>query len=140
MHPRDFRFAPEDEASIPLSETAARLDRDCVIGAEMDGALIGIGGLGRVAGAKLDHRALLWGMYVRAAHRGTGVADAIMAALLDHARGLVDSVVLTVVDGNPRAQAFYARWGFAVYGTDPGVIRLPDGDSLDEILMIRHLR
>ncbi len=136
LHPKDFRFAPEDESGIPMDATAARLEREFVIGADMDGTLVGIGGLGRVQGAKLDHRALIWGMYVRADHRGTGVADQIMSMLMDHARGLVDSVVLTVVAGNPRARRFYERWGFVEYGTDPAVIRLPGGDHLDETLMI----
>jgi hypothetical protein len=32
LQPREFRYAPEDEADMPLAEVAARLERDFVVG------------------------------------------------------------------------------------------------------------
>ncbi len=137
LQDREFRSSPEDEASVV--EAAARLEQDFVVGAYEAHDLIGIAGLSRVIGTKLKHKALLWGMYVRAAHRGSGVSDAIMRALVDRARLDVESIILTVVNGNRPAVRFYERWGFRTYGVEPASVRLADGSYLDEALMIRRL-
>lgn len=56
-------------------------------------------------------------LYVDAAWHGKGVANALMASLLDiaAARG-ADAIWLGVWERNPRAIAFYAKSGFAVVG------------------------
>ena len=87
LQPREFRYAPEDEANMPLAEVAARLARDFVVGVFDDDTLVGIAGLTRLRGAKTSHKALLWGMYLRAEFRGRGGADMLMSAILDFARG-----------------------------------------------------
>lgn len=139
LEPRAFRVAPEDEAHLALEAVAARLTQAYVVGGfDVDG-LAGIGGLSRFDGAKLRHRGLLYGMYVRPSARGRGLADRIVAALLEEARRLgLEQVLLTVVADNPRARALYERHGFRLYGVEPRAIRLDDG-HLDEALMIwRH--
>ena len=137
--PELFRIAAEDEAELSAEEVAARLEREHVVGGFVDGALQGIGGLTRFAGTRLDHRALLWGMYVRPEARGAGVGDAIVGALLDEARRIgVRSVLLTVIAGNERAERLYRRWGFERYGVEPGAVRAGSG-HLDEALMVRQL-
>jgi putative acetyltransferase len=51
--------------------------------------------------------------FVQPEHRGTGVADALMAALLDHARARrVRLLRLETGDKQEAAQAFYLRHGF----------------------------
>ncbi|MGE5829495.1 MAG: GNAT family N-acetyltransferase [Micromonosporaceae bacterium] len=59
------------------------------------------------------------GVYVTPAHRGTGVADALMTAVLDFAqRDLqADRIRLFVTELNERAEAFYRRIGFVRTGT-----------------------
>ncbi|AFK20113.1 N-acetyltransferase [Haloferax mediterranei ATCC 33500] len=52
-------------------------------------------------------------------YRGTGVADALMDAVLDHARSQdlpLDRMVLDVDEANDRARAFYSRYGFDHWG------------------------
>ena len=59
----------------------------------------------------------LTSMWVAAHARGTGVADVLVAALLDHARDLgLRRVTLDVADENSRAAAFYQRLGFVRTG------------------------
>ena len=55
----------------------------------------------------------LWALYVRAADYGTGLAHALLTAVLP------DDVPaeLWVFEANPRARAFYAKHGFAPDGT-----------------------
>ena len=138
-NPDLFRIAAEEEAGMSVEDFAARLEREYVAGGFVGGELQGIGGLTRFAGARLDHRALLWGMYVRPAARGAGVGDAIVAALLDEASRIgVRSVLLTVIAGNEPAERLYRRWGFERYGVEPGAVRTASG-FVDEALMIRRL-
>jgi RimJ/RimL family protein N-acetyltransferase len=136
LHPLQFRIAPEDEESLTLETLGERLDRSFVVGAYQADELVGIGGLTRFEGAKLRHRALLWGMYLRERARGSGAADELMRVLLDEARKLeLRQVILTVAAENARARRFYERWGFKVYGIEPGAIRVGDR-YLDEGLMV----
>jgi ribosomal protein S18 acetylase RimI-like enzyme len=139
LSPREFRFAPEDEGDMPISQVEARLSRDFVVGAFCGDALVGIAGLMRLEGAKQRHKALLWGMYLRAEYRGRGGADALMAALLAHARSCVEIVMLTVMADNPRAMSLYRRWGFTTYGVEPRSVKVAEGVYLDEALMSLRL-
>lgn len=122
--PDGFRYSEAEDESIPADVWAARLDREFVVGAERGSQLLGVGGVSRLEGDKLRHKGLIWGMYVRRAVRGTGVADAIMRALIDHARGEVRQLQLTVMASNTRARAFYERHGFVHYATEPQAVRL----------------
>ena len=139
LSPRAFRFAPQDEAKAPISEVAARLSRDFVVGAFCGDDLVGIAGLMRLEGEKQRHKALLWGMYLRAEHRGRGGADALMAAILAHARSCVEIVMLTVVAENSRAIGLYRRWGFITYGVEPRSVKIAENVYLDEALMSLRL-
>lgn len=139
LQPREFRYAPQDEETIAPAEICARLERDFVVGFFEQDRLAGVAGLTFFPGVKLRHKALLWGMYLRAEHRGSGAADALMARLIDHARARVEIVTLTVVDQNARAKSFYRRWGFETYGVERDAVKLDDGAYLDEALMARRL-
>ena len=58
-------------------------------------------------------------LYVAPEHRGTGVADDLMAAAVNLANDQdlpLDRIVLDVDSANERAQAFYARHGFESWG------------------------
>ncbi|NYG06493.1 ribosomal protein S18 acetylase RimI-like enzyme [Phycicoccus badiiscoriae] len=56
-------------------------------------------------------------MWVASHARGRGVADALVNALLEHARGAgLRRVALDVADDNDRAIGFYERVGFTRTG------------------------
>jgi len=132
--PSGFRYGEAEDALIETSTWEARLERDFVVGAERDGELVGVGGFSRFAGEKLHHKGLIWGMYVRPHARGTGAADAIMRALIAHARSHVRQLQLTVMADNARARAFYERHGFVRYATEPEAVK--QGDAYcDEAFM-----
>jgi RimJ/RimL family protein N-acetyltransferase len=137
LEDRAFRFDPEDELHESVEAVRERIERDFVSGAFVDGELIGIAGFARFSGLKLAHKGLLWGMYVRTAYRGTGVAEALIKSILDHAGTVVEVVTLTVMKENLRAVRFYQRCGFSSYGVEPLSVKLRDGTYLDEVLMMR---
>ncbi len=133
-----FRVSPADDEALSEAAWQERLTSGYVVAVEENGRTLGVGGFARLAGTKADHKGLIWGMYVRPEGRGRGIADAVMTALLDHARTVVRQVQLTVVAGNARAVAFYERHGFVRYGVEPDSIRGETGFA-DEALMWRKL-
>lgn len=125
--PGGFRYSVAEDSAIGSDLWASRLDGDFVVAAVRDdNALVGVGGFSRISGDKLQHKGLIWGMYVRPEARGTGAADVIMRALIDHARTQVRQLLLTVLSHNVRARAFYERHGFVAYATEPQAIRQGD--------------
>ena len=80
-----------------------------LVGARGDGALVGIGGVELLDGGLAE----LKRFYVVPERRGTGVADALMVALLGHATGNgVRALLLETGDQQHAAMRFYTRHGF----------------------------
>ena len=77
-------------------------------------------------------------MYVRAVARNTGVGKTLVAAVLDHARGRVELVHLTVVSENEGARRLYRAMGFVEYGYEKKAFK-HNGRYYDEVLMVNFL-
>jgi ribosomal protein S18 acetylase RimI-like enzyme len=134
----NFRTSALDDSHLGFQYWHDRIEREYVVAIEIDGALKALGGLSRVVGEKMDHKGLIWGMYVDPDLRGTGAADAIMNALVDAAKGLVRQLQLTLAADNAAAQRFYERHEFKLYAVEPDALRRGDG-FVDEALMWRLL-
>lgn len=135
---RFFRSTVADDEAIGRGGWEARLARDYVVGVDGDGGLVARGGFTRLSGSKLDHKGLIWGMYVRPSQRGLGLASAILEALLAQAATQVRQVLLTAYAANAAARALYERHGFTVYAVEPEAIR--EGDTyVDEASMWRRV-
>lgn len=107
--------------------------------AEAGGALVAMAGIYREPSAKVRHNGTIWGVYVRPAWRGAGLADRLIDACMSWARLQRLRVVrLAVATTNAPAIRCYLRCGFSVYGVDPEVI-YHDGAYYDELLMARRL-
>lgn len=102
-----------------------------LLGVRVDGELVAIGG---VELQDRDH-AELKRMYVLPAHRGTGVSDALMQALVDHVRRHgVRRLRLETGPAQHAALRYYRRHGFVdVPGFGPYV------DSTSSICLQRDL-
>ncbi len=91
---------------------------------ELDGEVIGIA----IAGPTKDEDAPvereLYGIYVREAHQGTGLADDLLAAALGDG-----PASLWVYRDNPRASAFYVHHDF-----------IPDGEERADSVGILEIR
>jgi putative acetyltransferase len=82
-----------------------------LVGAWHRGTLVGIGGVELQDGTFAE----LKRFYVDPAHRGTGVADALIETLVEHARAHgATTVRLETGDKQHAAMRFYARHGFEV--------------------------
>jgi ribosomal protein S18 acetylase RimI-like enzyme len=135
LHPDGFGASYDDETTQPLAWFEARIVENAVFGGWLaDGTLAGIAGLLVPAGAKLKHKGMLWGMYVRPAARGTGLAAAIVERALDHARGVVEEVQLVVAPDNDAAIRLYRAAGFEPFAREPRALKI-GGVYHDSLLM-----
>lgn len=141
QEPDAFGATLEDERKRTLEGwqerlTASPTHESRFYGAFVDGQLTGIIGYFRHKGAKVRHKASIVSMYVRASHRGTGAAAALMQTVLGHLRTVpeIDQVQLAVVSSNKAALRFYEKMGFLPYGYEKQALKVGDR-YLDETHM-----
>src|SRR5262245_20998325 len=125
--PLAFGASPQDDFVSSPAAVREQLRRapDWALFGALDGGLIGAVGVFRDRRIKAAHQAHVWGMYVVPAHRGRGIADALLQAAIGHARSLggVAWVHLTVTSAATAARRLYERAGFQVWGTEPDALR-----------------
>ena len=112
-----------------------------MLGAFMDGRLIGVGNF-RPAhpGDRARHRAGM-GISILKSCWGMGVGTAIMHALIEAAKTTsLEQLELDVVSTNERAIRLYERCRFVEYGRLPHMMKYRDGTYADAVLMVLDLR
>lgn len=137
-HPCAFAASDAEESDHSLEEVAARLGRQTVFGAFLEGALVGVAGFAREPLVKKRHKGILWGVYVRAPVRGRGLARALISRVVEHAREHVVQLHVTVVATNHAARRLYRELGFAPYGLEPQALACA-GEYVDQQLMVLML-
>jgi ribosomal protein S18 acetylase RimI-like enzyme len=136
-HPEAFTSSHDEDVQQPAAIAAARLadPLQSFWGAFDGDTLAGIVGLERSRRAKARHKAAVVGMYVAPAQSGHGLGRALLDALLAQARAEgLQSLVLTVTEGNSRAQRLYESVGFRAFGTEPHAI-VVDGRAWAKVHM-----
>jgi ribosomal protein S18 acetylase RimI-like enzyme len=124
-HPDAFTSSYEEDREQPVEASAQRLGAHPFWGAYHLAELYGFVGVERELRPKNRHKATVMGMYVAAEMGGQGIARALLDALIAHSRlNGVESLVLTVTDGNQRAQRLYEAAGFRSFGIEPDAIRI----------------
>ncbi len=137
LHPTAFSADPEVEGAFTLERWRQGLVARDFFGGRIGGALMGINAFSIDAhSAKTSHIGHLGAMYVREAARGTGLAGELIDAVLAHAIGKVEQVLLTVEAENIRAIRLYERHGFRTVGKLPRAIHV-GGVYYDELQMHR---
>jgi RimJ/RimL family protein N-acetyltransferase len=140
--PMAFLSSPEDDIARTVDAVRTQLRRPpeeaAVFGAFAAG-LVGIVGLHRDHHRKAAHKVHLWGMYVAPAQRRQGVAAALLAAALAHARSLpgVAWAHLSVSATAPAARRVYERAGFQIWGSEPDALRHDGRTAVEHHLAVR---
>jgi RimJ/RimL family protein N-acetyltransferase len=143
LHPLAFGATPADDPDSLVQSFVHVLkadNEDAVFGAFADSSLIGIAGIRRHSRGKQEHKAMLWGMYVTASHRGSGVGEKLLRACVERA-GLwpgIEKVCLSVTDVATEAKRLYERVGFRVWGREARAFSW-QGQYADETLMVFEL-
>jgi phosphoribosylglycinamide formyltransferase-1 len=136
--PEAFGSSYDTERERSETEFAATLTRNYVAGAWLNDTLVGTAGFYSFASSKEAHRGGVWGVFVHPDHRGSGIARALVEAVVSYARDHVIQLHLSVVTTNTAAVALYTRLGFSIYGTEPRSLSV-NGQFFDEHLMVKRL-
>ena len=136
----DEEGAFSDELWRARLESARNRAGNLTYFAELEGELVGMAGASWPDRAKIRHVANVYGVYLRPALRGRGIAAALMRALLDElaAGTQIEKVGLTVNQDSPAAIRLYERLGFEVVGRAARDLKL-DGRYYDLLYMELHL-
>jgi RimJ/RimL family protein N-acetyltransferase len=147
-HPDAFAQALEDAAADGERRSRERFETSGIGGDNRifgaftaRGALVGVAGIVRHHHRKLRHRMEIRGVYVAPDARGTGTGRALIDACIAHARHVdgVMQVHIGVAAHNHAAARLYERCGFTRYAREPRLLLLPDGTTVDEVLMVLML-
>jgi ribosomal protein S18 acetylase RimI-like enzyme len=136
LHPESFCADLEAWEAKTLEQWQSMLSAGAWFGVRQSGKLVAVAAFTRPCSEKLAHTGELSGMYVRAEQRGTGIADALIHGVIEHAVHEVVQVKLTVNAENTRAIKLYERHGFRIVGRIPHVIHVGD-KFYDEVVMVR---
>lgn len=137
--PAAFGSSYEEERDFPPAVIEGRLaprpDRG-PFGAFENGELVGLVALGRESHRKLEHKALIWGLYVAPKARGKGVGRALLLEALSLAKSVpgIRQANLSVNASNKAAIGLYKSMGFEPFGHEPDAM-LVDGELHDELHM-----
>jgi len=109
-----------------------------VLGAFVDGELVGMAGFFRSPEEKTRHKARIWGVYVKAAHRGKGIGRALMKEILRRAQlqSDVEQVTLAVASGQAAARKLYLQLGFQIYGREPEALKVGEVYADEELMTL----
>jgi len=129
--PDAFTSTVAEREPLPLEWWASRLSdghdpTELVVGAFVNGQIVGVAGLRFERRERTRHKASLFGMTVLPEFRGQGIARALVEAVLEQARSSPGTLVvqLTVSESNAPAIRLYESCGFRRFGTEPWAIRL----------------
>lgn len=129
-----FTATVAEREGLPLAWWEARLADapeavERVLGAFDGAALAGVVGLRLRQRPRTRHKATLFGLAVRPAHRGRGLGRRLVEAVLTEVASVpgLRVVQLTVTETNAPALRLYERCGFAAFGTEPMAVRVGDG-------------
>ncbi|HEX7760225.1 MAG TPA: GNAT family N-acetyltransferase [Caulobacteraceae bacterium] len=138
-HPMAFGDSYEEASARPLADLEARLAQagpGVTLGVYVEGALQGTAVFSVEAPLKMRHKGLLGAVYLRPVLRGSGAADALVAAIIAHARQHVDLLKAVVNPSNDVARKLYFRHGFRTYGVEPRSLRYGGVDNDDELIVL----
>ena len=143
--PQAFGESADEHRTTSVETVAARLATaapdNFVLGAFLDGQLVGTAGFFRNATLKRKHKGRVWGMYVADSARGQGIGKALLAALIERAKQLpdLDAILLSVASSQVAAQRLYTSLSFESYGFERAALRVGD-HLIDEHYMQLNLR
>jgi ribosomal protein S18 acetylase RimI-like enzyme len=143
LEPLAFAASPADDVALVPESVRGFLnqpDVQAVFGCFDDRTLVGMIGVFKLAKAKQQHKATIWGLYVQPRARRRGLARSLLNAALAQAQEwAVDQVHLGVSETAPAAKALYESAGFRAWGREPRALQWA-GRVVDEYHLVLELR
>ena len=141
--PQAFAESAEEHRATSIELAAARLrwedNANLVMGAFVEGDLVGMAGFFREKHLKTRQKGHIWGVYVRANCRGQGIGRALLLALLERIKTLpgLEQVSLTVSSRQVAAKTLYRSLGFESFGIEPASLKIGDQYFAEEHMVLR---
>jgi ribosomal protein S18 acetylase RimI-like enzyme len=141
--PYAFGSAAAEHRTKTVDEARARLrpsGSSFVVGAFVDGQLVGTAGFVRHETEKTRHKGFIWGVYVSGKWRAHGVGRKLLEELLLRAQtetGL-ERITLTVANQQTAAIRLYSSLGFESFGCERNALKVGDV-YVDEEYMVLSL-
>ncbi len=132
--PEAFGSSYDEEADQSDDDVKSYLSRNTIFGAFIGSELVGCAGYFTLQQIKMQHRGVLYSLYVRPTHRGKGIANRLIETVINHAKSRVIQLHVTCVTSNPTALRLYQKHGFIIYGTEPHSLKIGNV-FYDEYLM-----
>lgn len=109
---------------------------DFILGAFVEGMLIGVIGFFRPTQPTISHTGHVWGMFVAPEWRGQGVAGKLLDAIIQQARHMsgLSQLKLTTINRYKAPLALYRSRGFRIIATEKRMVHL-EGSYYDELYM-----
>jgi ribosomal protein S18 acetylase RimI-like enzyme len=141
--PDSFLATLEEEINKPLEKVIVRFretwstNENYIIGAFIEGNLIGCAGFEREQRKKLRHKGNVWGMYVIPDLRGQGVGGLLLREIIKQSGSLesLEQLNLAVISDNLPAKSLYQSTGFVTYGVETRALKV-GSYYMDEDLMV----
>lgn len=139
-YPEAFASSYEESLSKPLDEVANRIsdnDDNYILGAFNNNKMIGMVGFKREASKKLQHKAVIWGMYIAPEYQGRGIGRKLLEEIIDRAKhmGSLKQINLVVVTSNEQAKRLYQSLGFQQYCIERKALKVGN-TYYDEEMMV----
>lgn len=141
--PEAFGTSDVEHRRLSIETIRTRITPDAenkfVIGALVDGQLVGSAGLVRESNIKERHKARLWGVYVTAKMRGQGLGRRMLTEVLQRAASMdgVEQIILAVAAPQAAAVALYRSLGFVSFGREPRALKIGDSYVDEEYMILR---
>lgn len=134
--PLNFGSTLEEEIARQDDEWMNLLVSNIIFGVFDANKLVGCCGFAIFPNKKMQHKASIWGMYLKPEYAGTGLADKLLKTVINHAReNHIKKIQLACADYNQRAISFYQKHGFKIYARDPFAIKIGE-EFFDDCLMM----
>jgi len=140
QHPEAFGSSFEEESKLTDEAFQQGFSTCNIFGAFVDNELVGCVGFFIYSSKKMSHRGCLFSMYTKDTHRNRGAADALIKAIIDHAKQHVIQLHLTVVTTNHAAIRLYQKNGFSNYGTEPRSLKIGDRFYDEHLMVLEFLK
>ena len=132
QEPAAFGESAEEHRATPVEVFRKRLSASTgdnyILGAFVDGTLVGTVGFGRSVRRKQRHKGKIWGVFVQKEHRSHGIARRLLTEVLQRSTSIagLEQITLTVGDQQAAAKRLYSSAGFTVFGHEPAALKLDD--------------
>ena len=137
--PDNFASSFEEEVKNTEEKLIKILDDNYIIGAFDHDDLIAMVAFYKLNLRKIEHKGIIWGLYLKKTYRSNGIASELLNEIIKHARSNVLQVQLSVNTKNIKAINLYKKHGFIIYGTELESIKIGNNFH-DEYLMYLKLK